>query len=263
MITYLILLGIGLMAGTLGAMMGLGGGVIMFPAIQLFLAYDLLVAVGTTLFAVIFTSLSAALGHYRAGNVRLKSAALVGLGGLCGVLLGSYIFKQYLSNSLVMLKMILGLFFAMMAYRMIQEIYQEYFHKINTGNENPQKATREPIIALVALGFLSGSLTGMVGIGGGFILTPGIMYICAVAPHVAVGTTMLAMLPVSLSGGLIKLWQGYVNLPAGIILGLGTALGAQLGVKLSSQISAIVMKAIFTIIFIIMAVDYLLPIFLS
>lgn len=259
MTTYLILLGIGLVAGTLGAMVGLGGGVIMFPAIQLFLAYDLLIAVGTTLFAVIFTSLSAALGHYRAGNVRLKSAALVGLGGLCGVLLGSFIFQQYLSNSLVMLETILGFFFGMMAYRMIQEIYQETFLKVSHGNGIPQQVTREPIAALLTLGFLSGSLTGMVGLGGGFILTPGVMYICAVAPRIAVGTTMLAMLPISLSGGLIKLFQGYVNLPAGIILGLGTALGAQLGVKLASQISAIVMKGIFAIIFIIMAVDYLLP----
>lgn len=261
MITYIILLGIGLMAGTLGAMVGLGGGAIMFPAIQLFLAYDLLAAVGTTLFAVIFTSLSAALGHYKAGNVRLKSAALVGLGGLCGVLLGSYIFKQYLSNGLDILKMILGIFFAMIAFRLGQEIYLETFHKGSPGNKNPLETSREPIIALIALGFFSGSLTGMIGLGGGFILTPGIMYICSAAPHIAVGTTMLAMLPMALSGGLIKLFQGYVNLPAGIILGLGTALGAQLGVRLSSQISAIAMKGIFVIIFLIMAIDYLLPIY--
>lgn len=263
MITYLILLGIGLAAGTLGAMVGLGGGVIMLPAIQLLLAYDLLIAVGTTLFAVIFTSLSAALGHYKAGNVRLQSAVLVGLGGLGGVLLGSFIFEQYLSNSLDILKVILGSFFAMIALRLSQEIYRETFHKGSPGIENPQEESRQPVIALITLGFFSGSLTGMVGLGGGFILTPGIMYICAVSPHVAVGTTMLAMLPVSLSGGLIKLLQGYVNLPAGIILGLGTALGAQLGVKLASRISAIVMKGIFVIVFLIMAIDYLLPVLLS
>lgn len=259
MITYLILLGIGMMAGTLGAMVGLGGGVIMLPAIQLFLAYDLLDAVGTTLFGVIFTSLSASLGHYRAGNVRLRSSALVGLGGLCGVLLGSFIFKQYLSNSLVILKIILGCFFALLAYRMGQEFYQEFFCKAKPGRQKLSTAVR-PTIALVILGFVVGNLTGMVGLGGGFIITPGIMYICAVAPHVAVGTSMMAMLPVSLGGGLIKLWQGYVNLPAGIILGLGTALGAQLGVRLSAHISVMVMKGIFTVIFAAMAFDYLFPI---
>lgn len=251
------------MAGTLGAMVGLGGGAIMFPAIQFLLAYDLVIAVGTTLFAVIFTSVSAALGHFKAGNIRLKSALWVGLGGLCGVLLGSYIFKQYLSSGLDILKILLGFFFALISFRLGMEIYQEIVNQANPHQEEKPKKIRDSFLALLTLGFFSGSLTGMIGLGGGFILTPGIMYICGVAPHVAVGTTMLAMLPMALSGGLIKLFQGYVNLPAGIILGIGTALGAQLGVKLSARISAIVMKGIFVIVFLIMALNYLLPIFFS
>jgi len=259
MITYSLLLIIGILAGTLGAMVGLGGGVIMLPAIQLLLAYDLLIVVGTTLFAVIFTSLSAVLGHYKAGNVRFPSAAWVGVGGLCGVLLGSFIFKQYLSNCLDIIKMILGLLFAIIALRFSGDIYKATFHK-GSLEQNLQEASRQPVTALIALGIFSGSLTGIVGLGGGFILTPGIMYICGFTPQIAVGTAMLAMLPVSLSGGLIKLVQGYVNLPAGIILGLGTALGAQLGVKLVSRISAVVMKGIFVIVFLSMAIYYILPV---
>lgn len=261
MTTYLFLLGIGLAAGAFGAMVGLGGGAIMFPAIQIFLAYDLLIAVGTTLFAVIFTSVSAAIGHFKAGNVRLKSALWVGLGGICGVLLGSYVFKQYLSNGLELLRLLLGIFFAFIALRLGYEIYKETRQQDGPARE-AKPAEREPAAALTVLGFFSGSLTGMIGLGGGFILTPGIMFICAAAPHVAVGTTMLAMLPMALCGGLIKLFQGYVNLTAGIILGIGTALGAQLGVKLSSRISAMVMKGIFVVVFLTMAIDYLLPVLL-
>lgn len=260
MTTYLILLGIGLAAGAFGAMVGLGGGAIMFPAIQIFLAYDLLIAVGTTLFAVIFTSVSAAIGHFKAGNVRLKSAFWIGLGGICGVLLGSYVFKQYLSSGLETLRLLLGIFFALIALRLGQEIYKETRRQNGSGDEVAETVVREPAAALMALGFFSGSLTGMIGLGGGFILTPGIMFMCAAAPHVAVGTTMLAMLPMALCGGLIKLFQGYVNLPAGIILGIGTAIGAQLGVTLSSRISAMVMKGIFVVVFSIMALDYLLPV---
>jgi uncharacterized membrane protein YfcA len=55
------------------------------------------------------------------------------------------------------------------------------------------------------------------------------------------------------------LYQGYVNLPAGIFLGLGTALGAQGGVWLSSRMSATLLKAIFTVLFTLLAIDYLFP----
>ncbi|HZK86540.1 MAG TPA: sulfite exporter TauE/SafE family protein, partial [Syntrophomonas sp.] len=125
--------------------------------------------------------------------------------------------------------------------------------------ETAGEADKESVAALLVLGFFTGSLTGMLGIGGGFILTPGFMLICGVSPQIAVGTTMLAMLPLSLSGGLIKLYQGYVNLPAGIFLGLGTALGAQGGVWLSSRMSATLLKAIFTVLFTLLAIDYLFP----
>lgn len=257
--TYLILLVIGLVAGTLGSMVGLGGGIIMLPATQLILGFDLLISVGTTLFAVIFTSLSAALGHYKVGHVRLKSAGLTGMGGMLGVLLGSYVFKQYLSNSIIVLELVLGVLFIWMAYRLGRETCREWFKNAPPRYADTEQASREPTATLLALGFFTGTLTGILGIGGGFILTPGMMFICAVSPQVAVGSTMMAMLPVSLSGGLIKLWQGYVNLPAGIILGLGTALGAQLGVFFSIRISTTLLKALFTLIFSLLALDYLYP----
>lgn len=259
MTSYLILLAIGLVAGTLGSMVGLGGGIIMLPAIQLCVGFDLIISIGTTLFAVIFTSLSAAIGHYKAGHVRLISALTTGFGGICGVLMGSYIFKQYLSNSIIILKVILGIFFILMAYRLGRETYQEWFKSSVSKYSDTDSDRKESTAALLALGFFTGCLTGMMGIGGGFILTPGIMLICGVSPRVAVGTTMLAMLPLALSGGLIKLWQGYVNLPAGIILGMGTALGAQAGVYFSARISSTFLKALFTLIFTVLAIDYLLP----
>lgn len=258
MITYLIILLIGLLAGCMGSIAGLGGGIIMLPAMQMLAGFDLTMAIGTTLFAVIFTSISAAQGHYRAGNVRLKSAGYAGLGGLVGVLLGSYIFTKYLSNSFTILEMALGIFFLLTAYRMGRETYRDFYTPESNVNAKAEDY-KESVPALLALGFITGSLTGMLGIGGGFILTPGFMLICGVSPQVAVGTTMLAMLPLSLSGGLIKLYQGYVNLPAGIVLGLGTAIGAQGGVWLASRMSPVLMKAIFTVLFTFLALKYLWP----
>lgn len=249
---------IGLLAGVLGAIAGLGGGVIMLPGLKLLAGFDLPQTIGTTLFAVIFTSLSAAQGHYRVGNVRLRSAGYAALGGLIGVLLGSYIFAKYLSNSFAILEVCLGIFFILTAYRMGKDAYQEYFGKFKEADAMNGE-TKEKTVALLSLGLVTGSLTGMLGIGGGMIFTPGFMLLGRMSPQVAVGTTMVAMLPLALSGGLIKLYQGYVNLPAGIVLGLGTILGAQIGVWISSRISPALFKVIFTILFASLAVDYLLP----
>ncbi|CFY11885.1 Transmembrane protein TauE like [Syntrophomonas zehnderi OL-4] len=259
---YLILLAIGLLAGILGSMVGLGGGIIMLPAVQLILGFNVLIAVGTTLFAVIFTSLSAAIGHYQAGHVQMKSAVLVGTSGLLGVILGSYVFKAYLSTSIDILKAVLGILFFWVAYRLGREVWQEWSQKnLPCPDNNIGYAHKEPTGALLALGFFSGTLSGLLGIGGGFIITPGIMFICAVSPQVAVGSSMLAMLPVSLGGGLIKLWQGYVNLPAGIILGLGTALGAQVGVYFSSRINSTLLKLVLSFLFISLSLQYIYPVF--
>jgi len=259
MVTYLIILLIGLLAGCMGSIAGLGGGIIMLPALQMIVGFDLAISIGTTLFAVIFTSISSALGHYRVGNVRLKSAGYAGLGGLVGVLLGSYIFTQYLSDSFTILELALGIFFLLTAYRMGRETYRDFSAQESKADAPTSEDYKEPVLKLLGLGFITGSLTGMLGVGGGFILTPGFMLICGVSPQVAVGTTMLAMLPLSLSGGLIKLYQGYVNLPAGIVLGLGTAIGAQGGVWLASRMSPVLMKAIFTVLFTILALKYLWP----
>ncbi len=261
-IIFIILL-IGLLAGCLGAIVGLGGGVIMLPGLQLLAGFDLTKAIGTTLFAVIFTSLSAAQGHYRAGNVRLRSAGYAALGGLIGVLLGSYVFSKYLSTSFTVLEVSLGIFFLFTAYRMGRDTYLAVSGKNNNSIVDMNKSENESFAAFLGLGFFTGSLTGMLGVGGGFIFTPGFMLIGGLSPQVAVGTTMLAMLPISLSGGLIKLYQGYVNLPAGIVLGLGTALGAQAGVWVSTRMSPTLLKAVFTILFTLLAADYLIPFLLG
>ncbi|HWQ74065.1 MAG TPA: sulfite exporter TauE/SafE family protein [Syntrophomonas sp.] len=256
-IHIVIMLLVGLAAGCLGAMAGLGGGVVMIPALQLVAKFDLPQVIGTTLFAVIFTSLSAAQGHYRAGNVRLRSAGYAALGGLIGVLLGSYVFVKYLSGSFALLEIALGLFFGFTTYRMGKDAYGEFFGKKEVAEANAKN--RENVPALLGLGLFTGSLTGMLGIGGGMIFTPGFMFLGQMSPQVAVGTTMVAMLPLALSGGLIKLYQGYVNLPAGIMLGLGTIVGAQIGVWISNRISPALFKVLFTLLFAFLALDYLLP----
>lgn len=247
----------GLAAGILGAILGLGGGVIMLPATQILLHYDPVMAVGTTLVAVVFTSLSASQGHYKAGHVWIKTAVFIGSGGTAGVLLGSYVFNSYFSQNAAALNSILGVLFIVMAVKMGKESYDMWKSRDGIKDDSGEAEQPDSWLGLILLGLCTGTLTGILGIGGGFLMVPGLMFIFGVSPHMAVGTTMMAMLPVALIGAGIKWAEGFVYPLSGLLLGLGAAIGAQLGVAVSRHLSVMWMKILFTLVFLILALDYL------
>jgi uncharacterized membrane protein YfcA len=257
MLMYIIALISGGLAGVVGALLGVSGGIIMLPVNQFILGFSPAIAVGTSLFAAIFTTTSGAYGHFRNGNVQVKSALLIGGGGLVGVLLGSYVFKAYLSNNTAILQMLLGLLFLFMAVRMGRGTYREW-HQGKT--HPPQQAPyKYQSLLLILLGLLTGTMAGVFGVGGGFILVPVLIWYFAAKPYEAVGTTLLAMLPYVAAGAMIKTGQNFVNLPCGLLLGLGAIAGAQLGVVISRNINPLIFKLTFTLLFLYLAGQYLSP----
>jgi len=258
MLVYLTLLLTGLVAGMLGSIVGLGGGVIMLPVTQLVLKFDPAISVGTTLFAIIFTSLSSAWGHFKAGNVRLASGAYIGGGGIIGTFLGSYIFKEYLADSVDLLLFFLGCLFLFMSFRMGRDAYREWQARkgIVVAREVKAPLTEHSVIGLVMVGIATGVMAAILGVGGGFLMVPAMIILFGAQPKLAVGTTFLAMLPIALSGGFLKLYQGFVQLDAGILMGLGTAVGAQLGVFLTRYLSPLVMRIVFSAMFLVIGGNY-------
>ncbi|MGR6836881.1 sulfite exporter TauE/SafE family protein [Syntrophomonas erecta] len=256
MISYIVMVAVGIAAGVLGAILGVGGGVVMLPATEYILGLTTTLAIGTTLFSIMFTSISGAYGHYKEGNVHITSAMLIGAGGLVGVLLGSYVFKQYLSSHTKMLEFLLGLLFLFMAIRMAREFWKER-GQAELDTDYIQEGKRLPLWTLTLVGLLTGSLTGMLGLGGGFIMVPAMIWLFAAAPYQAVGTTLLAMFPISAVGAFIKLFQGYVDLQVALLMGVGTIIGAQLGVLVTRYISRLVFKFIFALLFTYLSFNYL------
>ncbi|MDD4549348.1 MAG: sulfite exporter TauE/SafE family protein [Syntrophomonadaceae bacterium] len=252
---YLTLTGI--LAGVLGALLGIGGGIIMLPATHFLLGFNTTEAVGTTLFAIMFTAASGALGHLKKGNVIVKYAALVGGGGLLGVIAGSYIFKDYLSGNIRMLEIMLGLLFLVMALRTGIESYRELRNRGQHNSNLDASGNKTPRGGLVLLGVFTGTLTGVLGLGGGFIMVPAMMWFFGVKTYEAVGTTLLAMFPIAVLGGILKLQQGFVDLSAGLLLGMGTIIGAMLGVYVSRMIKPVMIKVMFAFIFTYLAFNYL------
>lgn len=89
-------------------------------------------------------------------------------------------------------------------------------------------------------------------------MVPGLMLFFGITPIQAVGTSLLAMIAISGVGGLLKLTQGFVVLPVGILLGMGTIIGAQLGVRIASRINPLFFKGLFVLLFLYLAVIHLI-----
>ncbi len=239
----LLLAAIGIMAGCFGGLLGIGGGIIMLPLLKFGFNYSTTMAVGTTLFAVIFTAISGGYAHFFRGNAHRPSIAYISLGGVGGILLGSFFF-QMLATQMKLLNLVLGLFFVFPGFFMI---WESLFSRQNEAVESQN--IREKPLGLSVLGMTVGFLTGILGLGGGYLLVPGMTYFFAYPIYLAVGTSLVSIIPITIVGGSIKLLQSYVLLEASLALAAGAIIGAQLGAASIKNFKPATLKFLFGLYF--------------
>lgn len=242
---------VGFGAGLLGGLIGTGGCSVMLPVIHFWMGYPAPTAVGTTLFAVIFTAISGAYGHLIRRNVDVRAFLWLGGGGILGVLLGSWLFTL-LSVHTQLLGLILGIIFLWPAIRMVYEGIAQRAMPSHEGNTIPGSAWGMGIF-----GFIVGIATGVAGLGGGYALVPGMIYLFNAPVYITMGTSLATMIPLAVVGGGIKLAQGFVDLPTGLVLAAGTIIGAQVGAAIIKRIKPATLKLIFGIYFLYVAVKFI------
>lgn len=242
---------IGIAAGVLGGIIGTGGCSVMLPAIHFWMGYPAATAVGTTLFAVIFTAISGGYGHFVRRNLDVRATLWLGGWGVLGVLLGSWLFTL-LSGHVSLLGLILGLAFLWPAIRMSWEGFRRSGIPQGQGNTIPE---HKP--GWATFGFFIGLLTGIVGLGGGYALVPGLIYLFGAPVYITMGTSLATMIPLAVVGGGIKLAQGYVAVGAGLLLAAGTVVGAQVGAAVIKRFKAKTLKLIFGLYFLYVAVKFI------
>ncbi len=248
------LLVVGFLAGLLGGLIGTGGCSVMLPIIHFWMGFPAPLAVGTTLFAVIFTAASGAWGHLVRRNLDRRAALWLGGGGVLGVLLGSWLFR-FLARQQALLGLVLGLLFLWPAIRMIWEGIQGFTGKgggKKEGNEIPGHG-----LWMALFGLVVGIATGIAGLGGGYALVPGLIYLFSAPVYITMGTSLAVMFPLALVGGLIKLAQGYVSMVAGGILGGGTTVGAQVGAAIIKRFKPHTLKFIFGLYFLYVSLKFI------
>lgn len=243
---------IGLAAGCLGGWIGTGGCSVMLPILHFWLGFPAPLAIGTTLFAVIFTAISGGYGHLKQRNLDKRAVVYLGGFGILGVLLGSWLFTL-LSNQSRLLGFILGLVFLWPALRMIREgLAKGMPGAVTEGN-----SIDAPAGGLSIFGALVGTLTGLIGLGGGYALVPGLIYLFGAPVYITMGTSLATMIPMALVGGLIKLSEGFVVLGAALVLATGTIIGAQIGAATIKKFKPSTLKLIFGVYFLYVAVKFI------
>lgn len=257
-----ILIVVGFVAGLLGGWIGTGGCSVMLPVLHFWLGFPAPIAVGTTLFAVIFTAISGGYGHFKRKNLDKRVTLWMGIAGIFGVMLGSWLFT-FLSNKSELLGAIIGIIFLLPSLRMIWEGIKGYQKIKHNHNEQPkiQGSMTESIEGhpanLSIFGVTIGVLTGLVGLGGGYALVPGFIYLFGAPVYITMGTSLAIMVPIALVGGIIKLLQGFVFLGGALILASGTIVGAQIGAATIKKFKPNTLKLIFGIYFLYVAIKFI------
>ena len=248
-IAYLIT---GLLAGVVGGLLGTGGCALIMPVIRFGFDFDPAFAVGTTLTAVVFTAGSGAYQHLKMKNVDKTTALQVGLSGVLGVIIGSVVFG-YIKGYGDVIDLIIGIAFIIVSLRMLYEGLLGKAPPPPVGVEMPGTAVSKSL-----LGSCIGFLTAIIGLGGGYALVPSFLYFLRAPMKLAIGTSMASFVWMALVGAIFKIYQGVVNLPVAITLGVGAVIGAIYGAKLVARFKPNALKALFGFLFLYVSLKYIL-----
>lgn len=241
----------GILAGIVGGLLGTGGCSLMMPVIRFGFDFEPAIAVGTTLTAVVFTAASGAFQHMRMKNVDMKTATTTGISGVGGVILGSLVFG-FIKDYGEVIDLIIGIAFIIVAVRML---YEGLRGKIPPSEQSTCVPGSNG--AKTALGSFIGFLTGIIGLGGGYALVPSYIYFLRSPVKIAIGTSMAAFVWMALVGAVFKLYQGVVDIPVAVTLGIGALIGALIGAKLMAKIKPNVLKSLFGALFLYVSLKYI------
>ena len=249
----LLLAAAGLIAGVVGALLGLGGGVLIVPILTLGFGVPLTSAVATSLICVIATSTGAAAINVRAGRADVRLGITLAAGTVVGALTGGVI-AGFLPE-----RVIAALFAALLAYTAVA-LLRRLRARTPTEAEGrvvdptapdgpPAPAYRSTRVgAAVGGSFVAGNVSGLLGVGGGIVTVPIIHVLMRAPMHVAVATSNFMIGITAAAGAYAYLFRGDVEPRLAAPMVVGTALGAALGAVLGPRINATWLTAGFILV---------------
>ena len=266
-ISYVIYFVVGILAGIVGGLLGTGGCALMMPVIRFGFHFEPVIAVGTTLTAVVFTAGAGAFQHIKMGNVHRETALLTGYSGVLGVIIGSVVFA-FIKDYGNLIDLIIGIAFILVSLRMLYEglfVIPARARMETSGSEPGGEAAQvQPSgmpgtpLGKTILGSVIGFTTGIIGLGGGYALVPSYLYLFKAPMKLAIGTSMASFIWMALVGSVFKLAEHVVDIPVAITLGIGAVIGALYGARLVAKFKPATLKILFGAMFLYVSLKYIL-----
>ena len=230
---------VGVVAGLTSGLFGVGGGIIIVPALMAVAHFAPKLATGTSLTAIVPISISGAIGYAMADEVDWFAAGVLAAGALAGALAGTWVLVRIEPSTL---QKLFAVALLATAARMVFES--------GDGSRDSASRTALGIAALLAVGLASGVLAGLLGVGGGILIVPVLTLGFGLPLALAKGTSLAVIIPTALMGTWRNRASGLTALPAGAALGMAgvvTAFGAsQVSVDLDGRLSSVLFALLLT-----------------
>ena len=236
--------GVGFMSG----LFGIGGGVLLVPAFIFLLRLQQKLAHGSALLTGVFLSFSGATLYVIDGNGNFAAAALVFIGSFTGVLIGTWLLKKI---KILILMYVFLVVLVVTAVRL-------FFGSDNDPNEAAYNSlTLWLVLGFIATGLVAGTLSGLLGIGGGIIMVPTFILLFGFSAVIAKGTSLLVIVPTGTTGTLRNSKYGNINLRVGLFAGIGGIPMALFGAWVSSRMSETLSEILFGVLLVVIATNML------
>jgi hypothetical protein len=242
----------GLVAGTVGGLLGLGGGILLMPFLRLVVKLPPAEAAGTCVLAVLFTTLGGSFRHYRRGNVKLRPLLPVIVTGVVASTVASIAFPYLVKERVHWLDVAMGAVFLAVAAVTLWQAARAW-RMSDRPEGDPAPLAGGQAAKKAAIGLVAGSLPGLLGVGTGSILVPSFTFLVKAPVKTAMASSLVCFAFTAAVSAAFKLAQGSVDLAVAAPVCVGTLLGANAGVAVNGRISSSVLRLVFGLLFVFIA----------
>jgi uncharacterized membrane protein YfcA len=287
-VNILTIFGLGGFVGLLSGIFGVGGGFLMTPLLMMF-GIPATVAAASDSNQIVGASTSGTLAHWRLGNVDVKMGLLLLVGGIVGGTFGVQIIKilRAMGNADFLITMtyviMLGGVGGYMFIESLQSMKKQKIGKV-TAEVSPKKESgyarllkaipfqtsfersgvNMSLLIPLLLGILVGILAAIMGVGGGFIMVPVMVYLLRMPMHVVVGTSLFQILFTCVNVTVMQARTNHtVDFVLALLLLLGSTLGAQIGTKVGKKLHGDQLKVLLASLVLLVCVKMLLSLLLA
>jgi uncharacterized membrane protein YfcA len=274
-LNVVLLLLMGFAIGFLSGMFGVGGGFILTPLL-IFLGVPPAVAVGTSASQVTAASVSGAAAHWRRNNVDLQMGFILIVGGFVGALAGVKVLafliargqlEPFVAVSYVVLLGVVGTLMLIESVRVLRAAAAKTGASMRRGGKHTwldglpfkmrfrHSRIYASLIPFVVIGAVVGLLTAIMGVGGGFLLVPAMIYLMRIPTRIVIGTSTVQILCVTAYTTVLQATMNFtVDMLLSVPLMAGSVVGAQFGVGFSERFKAEQLRALLALIVLAVAV---------